>query len=71
MMSADKPSLHLHVFCGEFGDYLIPENIYSQVKRWNKNGWPDRRFKEGPRMFLEWVKAAEEAERKRLFMDAP
>ena len=42
------------VWVGVYGNYIIPESIYSLVTRWRKDGWPHKQDK-GRAAFLEWM----------------
>ena len=48
----------MNVYCGTWGEYIIPHDVYSKVKRWKKSGFPYQRDA-GRVQFMQWVAKAE------------
>lgn len=55
-------SIPVHV--GNWGSYPVPQEIYSKVSKWKKNGWPYNSDK-GRAEYLAWVDKMEEEARSR------
>lgn len=53
----------VNIYCGNFGEYVIPEAVLACVKRFTKSGLPDRRCK-GNEPFWAWVAEQEAAAQK-------
>jgi hypothetical protein len=50
------------VWVGDYGYYVIPSHL--QAVRMTRHGWPDKRYTEDYRRFMQWVQKQEEKAKK-------
>lgn len=50
---------YINIYIGDFGEYVIPDEVFAMVKRFTKAGLPDRRY-HGNEAFWAWVREQEE-----------
>ena len=58
-MNKAKTKDAVPVWRGVWGDYVIPDDVYSTVSRWTKDGWPHKQDKSFD-SFMVWVDKQEQ-----------